>query len=257
MKSGSEIINNIPEILKFIKNYIYDDEIIVVPVSGGLDSDVTARLCKMAVGSDKLHLFIVKQSGMDEKYLKNAYDLAEDIESDLAVINLGDMNVKLIDALSRADKKIKFDINYILDTARAYCSLRSAIISSYQDKGCIIASNTNRTEKELGFFMPFGDNLGHIKPLEHLYKTEVKILASFVGTRQDVMEQAPSAAFWEDENDLEDIAYWIYNKAPVMCGRTFTEQETQAVTRKNRYAARIFYTFSRYKSRFGIFRAKL
>lgn len=229
MKTKNEIIASIPVICNFIRKYIHEEEIIVVPVSGGLDSDVTARLCALAIGSSNVHLFTVKQNGMEKRYFENVRKLADDLKTSLAVIDLGDMNVQLISALERADSRITFSNKYILDPARANCSLRSAIISSYQDKGCIIAGCTNRTERELGFFLPFGDNLGHIKPIAHLYKTEVILLAEAVGTSSEVISQPPSAAFWKGENDLEDIAYWLYNKGPVMNGRTFTDEDDLAV----------------------------
>ena len=225
MKTYNEIKSELPNILAFIRNYIYDGEVIVIPVSGGLDSDVTARLCAEAVGNSNIHLFAVKQEGMENRYFSNIRKLAYDLNASLAVINIGDINIRLIDSLAKADKRISFSNKYILDPARANCSLRTAIISCYQDKGCIISACTNRTERELGFYMPFGDNLGHIKPIAHLYKTEVTMLAKIVGTSLEVISQPPSAAFWEGENDIEDIAYWIYNRGPVMNGRTFDDDD--------------------------------
>ncbi|MBQ7219445.1 MAG: NAD(+) synthase [Synergistaceae bacterium] len=233
MRDYEGVRRELPRIIDFIRGYVMSGETVIIPVSGGLDSDVTARLCAEAVGSGNVHLFAVKQSGMEEKYFRNIENLAADIHSTLALIGLDDMNVRLIDALSEADSRINFDKEYILDSARAYCSLRTAIISCYQDKGCVIAGCTNRTERELGFFLPFGDNLGHFKPIAHLYKTEVRILASILHTRPEVISQPPSAAFWEGENDLEDIAYWLYNKGPVMCGRVFSDDDDKAVAKIN------------------------
>lgn len=231
MKTYDEIKSGLPDILDFIRNYVNDGEIIVIPVSGGIDSDVTTRLCAEAVGSRNIHLFAVNQKGMESHYFANIRNLADDLKASIAMINIGDMNIKLIDSLAEADRRIYFSNSYILDPARANCSLRSAIISCYQDKGCIIAGCTNRTERELGFFMPFGDNLGHIKPIAHLYKTEVTVLAKIIGTRPEVIYQPPSAAFWEGENDIEDIAYWLYNRGPVMNGRTFDDKDTSEVMR--------------------------
>lgn len=105
------------------------------------------------------------------------------------------------------------------------CSLRTTIISAYQDKGYIIAGCTNRTEYELGFFVTFGDNLANFKPIEHLYKTEVIEIAKNIGTRKEVIKQAPSAGFWEKQEDLEDISYWIVNKEPIVKPRNFKKEE--------------------------------
>ena len=68
MRTREEIAGELHRILGFICDYVNDGEIIVVPVSGGLDSDVTSRLCAEAVGSENVHLFAVRQAGMEEKY---------------------------------------------------------------------------------------------------------------------------------------------------------------------------------------------
>lgn len=45
MKSDEEIRRELPRIIDFIRRYVLPGEQVVVPVSGGLDSDVVARLC--------------------------------------------------------------------------------------------------------------------------------------------------------------------------------------------------------------------
>lgn len=225
MKSLEEVRAELPRILQFIQEYVLENEKVVVPVSGGLDSDVVARLCVMALGKDRVRLFTVHQPRMEEKYLINTKNLADELDVPLAVVEIGNMNSQLIQVLQKADPEVGFNPECLLDPARANCSLRTAVFSTYQDKGYLVAANSNRSEIELGFFMPFGDNLGHFKPIAHLYKTEVRMLAGFVGSRKEVIEQSPSAGFWEEENDLEDIAYWLYNGGPIAGSRVFTDDD--------------------------------
>ena len=225
MKNIDEVKIELPRIIDFIQNYMLNGEKVVVPVSGGLDSDLVARLCVNALGPDRVRLFIVHQPHMEDKYIANARNLAEDLQVNLAIIEMGTMNQELIEKLSEADPEVGFHPNGLLDPARANCSLRTAFFSTYQDKGYLVAANSNRSEIELGFFMPFGDNLGHFKPIAHLYKTEVRILAELVGSRAEVRQQASSAGFWENENDMEDIAYWLYNGGPISGNKVFTEED--------------------------------
>ena len=77
--------------------------------------------------------------------------------------------------------------------------------------------------------MPFGDNLGHFKPIAHLYKSEVRILADILGTRNNVINQEPSAGFWEGEEDLDDLAFWLYHGGPIPAGKEFSDQECEKV----------------------------
>lgn len=220
----------IERITRFIQDYTEKEERVVVPVSGGLDSDLTARLCVRALGRTRVKLFIVVQSDMEETFLTNARELSEDLGCLLAEINLEGMNVDLMQALEQGEReKDLFRTTMQLDVAKAKCSLRSAVISSYQDKGFLIAGTTNRSERELGFFLTFGDNLGNFKPLSHLYKSQLYPLAEAIGTKEQVLCQEPSAGFWVGQTDMEDLAYWIVNDGPIVRPRAFTVQEEEQV----------------------------
>ena len=221
----NDINKEIERIQTFICNFVLDGEAVVVPVSGGLDSDVVARLCCRSLGSSRVKAFIVIQSDMEPKFLKNAKNLCGELGIPLAEIHLETMNQDLMKALEKSESKTIFNTDMMLDPAKAKCSVRSAVISCYQDKGFLIAGTTNRTEKELGFFLTFGDNLAHFKPVAHLYKSELEELAAALGTEKVVIEQEPSAGFWSGQTDLEDIAYWIVNDGPIVIPRVFSEQE--------------------------------
>ena len=212
-------------IISFIRKYVNDNEPVCVFVSGGLDSDVVARLCAEAVGNERVRLVFVLQDDMEEQYQQNAFQLAADLNVPIDRIDLRGMNVELIQAAEQGNSSL-FCTGSLLDPNRAKCSLRTALISSYQDKGFLIAGASNRTETELGFFMPFGDNLAHLKPIAHLYKTQVVQLAADLRCRENVISQPPSAAFWKGQEDLTDLAYWMINHGPIMGKeRKFTDED--------------------------------
>ena len=214
-------------IVAFIQKSADHGECVLIPVSGGLDSDVVARLCQRALGRERIKLLIVQQDEMESRFMDNALLLAQDLGVKLSIVDLRQMNLSLIRAAESADPDL-FDIESLLDPMRAKCSMRSALLCSYQDKGYLLAGTSNRTEIELGFFMPFGDNLAHFKPIAHLYKTEVKQLASLIGCRTEVAAQAPSAGFWEGQEDIEDLTYWMINRGPIMGKRRqFSDAEIE------------------------------
>lgn len=221
-----DIQEEIKRIEKFIREFVLDGERVVIPVSGGIDSDIVARLCTESLGKDRIRLFIVIQSDMEQKFIQNARALAASLEVPLAEIHLERMNLDLMRALEDGESEpTLFRTDTLLDPAKAKCSVRSAVLSSYQDKGFLIAGTTNRTEKELGFFLTFGDNLAHFKPIAHLYKSELKGFAKAIGTARNIIEQEPSAGFWEGQTDAEDLAYWILNDGPIVFPREFTGAE--------------------------------
>ena len=219
----------IEKIEEFIKSYVLENERVLILVSGGIDSDVVARLCYKALGKDRIKLLFVKETETEAKFVKNVKNLAEDLETPLTIVPLEGKSMEFIKTLEQAENEPIFNSKLILDPAKAKCSMRSAIISSYQDKGFIIAGCTNLTEYELGFFMTFGDNLAHFKPIEHLYKTEVIQLAKEIGTRREVIEQPATSGFWRKQEDLEDIAFWIFNQGPIMKARKFSKKEKEEI----------------------------
>lgn len=217
-------------ICNVIREYIYNDEKIVIGVSGGIDSDVVARICAKVVPSDRLHLFFVIQEGIPKERIATVRELSEDLGCKLSIIDLSEMNISFIEKVHEADPD-NFNMESFMDSHRAKCSLRAAIYSTYQDNDFIFCSTTNRTEMELGTPMLFANMLGHIRPIIHLYKTQVYELAKLVGTRENVLRQIPSADFWEDEDDMDDLSYMLLNRKQVPGYRRFSMEEMEVAGR--------------------------
>ncbi|MBL9080132.1 MAG: NAD(+) synthase [Planctomycetes bacterium] len=55
-----------------------------------------------------------------------------------------------------------------------------------------VVGTPNRLEYELGFFVRGGDGLADLKPIAHLYKTQVYALAAHLGVPQSIRDQPPS-----------------------------------------------------------------
>lgn len=219
-------IKDMEKICCLIRDYVNNDEKIVVGVSGGIDSDVVARLCVKAVGIKRVHLFFVKQEGIPSKRLTTVQKLADELKCGLSIIDLEKMNTSFVEAVHEADL-INFNKNSFMDYHRAKCSLRVAIYSAYQDNDFVFCSTTNRTELMTGSCMLFGDMLGNIRPIIHLYKTQVYELAKLVGTKEEVLKQPPSADFWEGEDDMDDLSYMLLNRKQVPGYRRFDYQEME------------------------------
>ena len=229
MLKNKNINQEILKIIEFIKSNIDKNQKAIIGVSGGLDSDVVARLATLAIGKDRVKLYTIIQDNMEKSHFKNAKSLAEDLGINLTIINLKKIPYKIINQLQQSDKENSFNKNSFLDIGRTKVALRTVINSIYQDRGYKIIGTSNKTEIELGFFLPFGDGLAHIKPIAHLYKSDIFKIAKELKTKKQVLKQKPSAGLWKDENDLEDISYWIYNQAPIQIERDFTNSELKKV----------------------------
>jgi len=219
----------IEQIVDFIKDNFDNKQKAIIPVSGGLDSDVVTRLVYKALGKKRVKLFIIIQSDMEKSHIKNAKKLAKDLNLKLIKIKLKEIPYKIISEIQRRDKAEGFNKKGLLDIGRTKVALRTVINSIYQDKGYRVIGTSNKTEIELGFFLPFGDGIAHLKPIAHLYKTEVFKIARKLNVRKEVLTQAPSAGLWRGEKDLEDISYWIYNEAPIQREIDFTQEDIKKI----------------------------
>ena len=202
-------------ITSFIKAEAGDANL-VMGLSGGLDSDVTARLCQRAIGSGRLKCVTVLQEHFEPKFTRNAHNLAGDLGVGLIEIPFGPFPQQLVSILSECDPEIGFksDPN-ALDVVRGKNAIRTFIYAIYAERGYLVVGTTNRTELELGYFLPLGDHVAHICPILHLYKTQVRQLAEILGTRTEVISQAPAAGLMIGDEDLIGIASWLYNGAPI------------------------------------------
>jgi NAD+ synthase len=225
----TEATGEIDRIVVALRTWFGSEDRAVIGLSGGLDSDVVARIAAHALGRDRLKVFTVIQDNMEGRHLANARNLAGDLGVRLAELDLKGFPERFVTAMANADPEERFLPNGLLDPARTKCALRTVAFSAYQDRGYVVVGTSNRTELETGFFLPFGDGIWHVGPIVHLYKTEVFRLASSLGTRPEVVEQPPSAGFWEGQEDLEDLSYWLLNAGPIGRQRDFTDEDDAAV----------------------------
>jgi NAD+ synthase len=56
----------------------------------------------------------------------------------------------------------------------------------------VVAGTPNRLEYDQGFFVKLGDGAADIKPIAHLYKTQVYALAEYVGVPEDIRRRPPT-----------------------------------------------------------------
>lgn len=122
------------EILKIIdsiKEYVEDDEIVVIPVSGGIDFDVTARLCYRALGKERIKLFLIKEHNFEKKFILHAKKLAENLKVELTEIPFRGKSLELMKILEKADKDHIFHADSVLEEQCYTCqNCRNNIIEA-------------------------------------------------------------------------------------------------------------------------------
>ena len=77
----------------------------------------------------------------------------------------------------------------------------------------VVAGTPNRLEYDQGFFVKQGDGAADIKPIAHLYKTQVYELAAYLGIPEEIRSRPPTTDTYSLEQTQEEFYFALpYDK---------------------------------------------
>lgn len=172
---------------------------VVVGLSGGLDSAVVTKLAGDALGSEKvLNVFIPSRSTPPTDY-KLTMDLSDDWGMDHRIIDIQ----PTVDALAAV---LQSDENDYMEWGNISARCRMAVLYNLARKNnYIVLGTTNQSELMTGYFTKYGDGASDLIPLANMYKTQVRQIAKMIGIPDEIITRPPSAGFWEDQTDEEEL----------------------------------------------------
>ena len=170
---------------------------LVVGLSGGLDSAVSAYLAVRALGRENLTAFLMPYRTTDPQSTKDALLVASELGIAHKIIDITPMVDAYFDRLPEADRKRRG--NFMARTRMAVLYDQSAA------RDALVLGTGNRTEALLGYTTLWGDMACAFTPLGDLYKTQVRLLASDFGVPARVIGKAPSADLWQGQTDEAEM----------------------------------------------------
>lgn len=78
-----------------------------------------------------------------------------------------------------------------------------------ESRNYAVLGTPNRLEYELGFFVRGGDGLADVKPIAHLYKTQVYALAAHLGVPDEIRRQPPSTDTYSLPQTQEEFYFTL------------------------------------------------
>ncbi|TFG00917.1 MAG: NAD+ synthase [Promethearchaeota archaeon] len=190
------------EIKKWIRQYIESANAdgIVVGLSGGIDSAVTAFLSAEAIGKKNV-IGVSLPCESSQKDIQDAELVANTLGIEFLKINLKTTYESFLNATESL-----IETNQL---ARANIKPRLRMTMLYfigQSRGTYLVAGTgNRTEIAIGYFTKYGDGGVDFEPIGALYKCEVESLATSLKVPDKIIERPPSAGLWEGQTDEEEI----------------------------------------------------
>jgi NAD+ synthase len=174
------------KILDFISKIVgtSKDSGVVIGLSGGVDSSLTAVLCVKALGKDKVLGILMPTSFTPREDIEDASELAENLGIRTKIVEIDHVYKTLITTLkvNEGDKKMRMPMANLLARIRMMVLYFYANVNNY-----LVAGTSDRSEALIGYFTKYGDGGADFLPICHLLKTNVRKLASFLNIPERIV----------------------------------------------------------------------
>ena len=170
---------------------------IVIGLSGGLDSSVSATLAVRALGPLRVFGLMLPDSKITPKSdVDDARELANNLKIKYRIVEIGKTKSQLLKYLPK-DKLAQGNF-----TSR----LRMTIIYYYAGiRNLLVLGTSDKSELKLGYYTKYGDGAADIQPMADLYKTEVRELAKFLQVPYEILKKKSSPRMWKDQTAEDEI----------------------------------------------------
>ena len=173
---------------------------VVVGLSGGLDSSVTAVLCKRAFPDTTLGLIMPCVSSRGD--VEDARMVAKKFGIETKEIDISNVFKLFLNCLEEGAAKEEVDraVANLKPRIRMMCLYYFANKLHY-----LVVGTGNKSEIAIGYFTKYGDGAADILPLGDLLKTEERKLADELDIPGEIIAKVPSAGLWAGQTDEAEI----------------------------------------------------
>jgi NAD+ synthase (glutamine-hydrolysing) len=182
---------------------------VVVGVSGGIDSALTAALAAEALGSGRVHCVSMPSRYSSEETRRDAARLAENLGADFRELPIDHIYDAHAQALAESFAGRESD----LAEENLQARIRGVLLMALSNKfGWLLVATGNKSELSVGYATLYGDMAGGFALLKDVYKTDVFRLAKYLNVRagtevipQTIIDRAPSAELRENQLDEDSL----------------------------------------------------
>jgi NAD+ synthase len=195
---------------------------VVLGMSGGIDSSVTAVLSKRGLGDRVLGLIMPCHSDLTD--VEQARQVATEFGIEIEYVDLTPVFDRFLDALppgnpyrdsrawsGRRPQQVEESVvsglpNLFGGDRVAVGNLKARLRMTVwyyfaNSRNYLVVGTGNKSEIKCGYFTKYGDGGVDILPLGDLLKTQVRELARELGIPEEIIVKPPSAGLWEGQTD--------------------------------------------------------
>ena len=182
---------------------------IVVSVSGGIDSALTAALACEALGPERVHCVSMPSQFSSEGTRSDAQLLAERLGTAFLELPIEPLVQDFLETLAEPFRGREPDLTEENLQAR----IRGVLLMALSNKfGWLVVATGNKSELSVGYATLYGDMAGGFALLKDVYKTDVFRLARYLNERAghelippSIIERPPSAELRADQLDEDSL----------------------------------------------------
>jgi NAD+ synthase (glutamine-hydrolysing) len=182
---------------------------VVLGVSGGIDSALTAVLAVEALGAERVHCVSMPSRFSAEETRRDARLVAENMGADFRELPIAEI-VNAFEA-TLAESFAGRDPDLAEENVQA--RIRGVLLMALSNKfGWLVVATGNKSELSVGYATLYGDMAGGFALLKDVFKTDVFRLARHLNERAErdliprsIIERAPSAELRADQLDEDSL----------------------------------------------------
>jgi NAD+ synthase (glutamine-hydrolysing) len=182
---------------------------VVIGLSGGIDSALTAALCVEALGTERVHGVSMPSRYSSDATRSDAQRLAESLGIDFREIAIEPMVEAYNAALAEAFTGRESDLTEENLQARVRGTLLMALSNKF---GWLVIATGNKSELSVGYSTLYGDLAGGFALIKDVYKTDVFRLSKWLNERVQrelipatIIDRAPSAELRANQLDEDSL----------------------------------------------------
>lgn len=182
---------------------------VVIGLSGGIDSALTACIAVDALGKENVFGVIMPSKFSSKGSVEDAETLAKNLGIGLYKIPIK----KVFSAYKKTFKNLFVRLKEDVTEENWQARIRGNILMSLSNKfGWLVLSTGNKSEISVGYCTLYGDMAGGFSPIADQWKTQVYKLAEYINKKsgnyripKNTIEKPPSAELRTDQKDTDSL----------------------------------------------------
>jgi len=207
-----EVIEEIYQaIILGIRDYVFKNGFkkVILGLSGGIDSAVTATLAVHALGADKVEGITMPSEFSSSGSVDDSVQLAKNLGIKCETVAIKEIYQSYLKGLHQQFNGTFFNVAEENVQARIRGNLLMAVSNKF---GHLVLTTGNKSELSVGYATLYGDMSGGLAVISDIFKVKVYELANFINEREEkevipkeIIDKEPSAELRDNQKDSDSL----------------------------------------------------